>query len=254
MKYPSRFWIATCLILCFACMTATSATAGGETDLIPQLTVRGNATIQVPADQLQMQVGVTSEAKTVKQALDENTKKIQAIEQVFKKIGLSRKEYKTGRFQIQPRWSTRPPKYHDNWHAEIIGYRVNNHFSIKTRQIELGGKIIESCTRAGANTIDSIIFNLATPREYRSKAIAAATNNARADANALAAAAELRLGEVLDINLDDATSTPLRSRSMAFSAEMAKSAAPSLNLSPGEVTVHASVTITYEISGSLMKR
>ncbi|MEA2108541.1 MAG: SIMPL domain-containing protein [Pseudomonadota bacterium] len=252
MKRPSRFWIATCLTLCIACITATSA-AGGEAELIPQLTVRGNSTLQVPANQLQMQVGVTTEAKTVKQALDENTKKIQAIEQTLKEIGLSRKEYKTGRFQVQPRWSARPPKYHDAWQAEIIGYRVNNHFSIKTRQIELGGKIIESCTRVGANTIGSIIFNLATPQMYRSQAITAATANARADANALASAAELNLGEVLNISLDNATSTPLRSRSMAYAEGMAKSAAPSLNLSPGKVTVRANVTITYEISGSHKK-
>jgi len=231
---------------------ATSASAGEQT-IIPQLTVRGNATLQVQADQLQMQVGVTTEAKTVKQALDENTKKIQAIEQVFKKIGLSRKEYKTGRFQVQPRWSARPPKYHGNWQAEIIGYRVNNRFSIKTRQMKLGGKIIESCTKAGANTIDSIIFNLATPRKYRSKAIMAATANARADAKTLASAAELKLEEVLNISLDNAAATPLRSRAMAFDAEMAKSSAPSLNLSPGEVTVQARVTITYKVHGPLKR-
>jgi uncharacterized protein YggE len=252
MKCPFRFWITTCLTLCIACVTVTSATAG-EPTIIPQLTVRGKATLQVPADQLQLQVGITSEAKTVKQALGENTKKIQAIEQALKEIGLSKKEYKTGRFQVQPRWSARPPKYHDDWQAEIIGYRVNNHFSIKTRQIELGGKIIESCSRVGANTIGSIIFNLATPQMYRSQAITAANANARADANALASAAELNLGKVMNISLDNAAATPLRSRSMAFSAEMAKSAAPSLNLSPGEVTVQASVTITYKVSGPLKK-
>ncbi len=252
MKRPSRFWVATCLTLCIACIAATSATAG-EPAIIPQLTVRGNATLQVPADQLKMQVGVTTEAKTVKQALGENTGKIQAIEKVFKEIGLSVKEYKTGRLQIQPRWSTRPPQYRGHWQPEITGYRVSNIFSIKTKQIELGGKIIESCTRAGANTINSIIFNLATPQVYRSQAITAATANARADANALASAAELNLGTVLNISLDNAASTPLRSRSMAFSAEMAKSTAPSLNLSPGEVTVQASVTITYKVSGPLKK-
>jgi len=231
---------------------ATSAAAEKNT-IIPQLTVRGNATIQVPADQLQMQVGITTAAKTVKEALRENTEKIQAIEKVFKEIGLTRKEYKTGRLQIQPRWSTRPPQYRGHWQPEITGYRVINIFSIKTRQIELGGKIIESCTRAGANTINSIIFNLATPQIYRSQAITAATANARADANALASAAELNLGGVLHISLDNAASTPLRRRSMNFAEGMTKSAAPSLNLSPGEVTVQASVTVTYKISGPLKK-
>jgi len=252
MKRPSYFRIATCLTLLMA-FSAVTSTASGEPAIIPQLTVRGNATIQVPADQLQIQVGVTTEAKTVKQALRENTVKIQAIKKVFKEIGLSKKEYKTGRFQVQPRWSTRPPQYHGLWQPKITGYRVNNHFSIKTRQIELGGKIIESCTRAGANTINSIIFNLATPQMYRTQAITAATTNARADANALASAAELNLGAVLNISLNNAASTPLRSRSMAFSAGMAKSTAPSLNLSPGEVTVQASVTITYKVSGPLKK-
>jgi uncharacterized protein YggE len=248
MQKTSPFRITSCFVFFMVCLAATSA-AAGEAGPIPQLTVRGNATLQVPADQLQLQVGVVTEAKKVKLALEENTRKIQAIEQVFKEIGLSRKEYKTGRFQVQPLWSARPPKYDDNRQAEIIGYRVNNRFSIKTRQTELGGKIIESCTGAGANTIDSIIFNLATPREYRSKAIMAATANARADANALASAAELKLGEVLNISLDNAAATPLRSRGMAFDAEIAKSSASSLNLSPGEVTVRASVTISYKISG-----
>lgn len=230
------------------CMATTSA-ASGEPGLIPQLTVRGNATLQVPADQLQLQVGVVTEAKTAKQALQENTAKVQNIERALKTLGLGSKEYKTSRFQIQPRWSTRPSQYHGRWQPEIIGYQVNNSFSIKTRQLELGGKIIESCTRAGANTIDSIIFNLANPRTSRAQAITAATANARADANALASAAELKLGEVLKISLDNATTAPLRSRAMAFEAETAKSSLPSLNLSPGEVNVRASVSITYRVSG-----
>jgi len=254
MKRTSYFRIAACLTLLMAFGAVTTSTASGEPAIIPQLTVRGNATIQVPADQLQIQVGVTTEAKTVKQALRENTVKIQAIEKVFKEIGLSKKEYKTDRFQVQPRWSTRPPQYHGLWQPKITGYEVNNRFSIKTRQIELGGKIIESCTRAGANTINSIIFNLANPQMYRTQAITAATANARADANALASAAELKLGEVLNISLDNAASTPLRSRSVSFSAEMESAMPSSLNLSSGEVTVHASITITYKINGVHKKK
>ncbi|NIA19773.1 MAG: DUF541 domain-containing protein, partial [Xanthomonadaceae bacterium] len=117
----------------------------------------------------------------------------------------------------------------------------------------LGGKIIESCTRAGANTVNSIIFNLTTPQMYRVQAIMTATTNARADADALASAAELNLGQVLNISLDNAAATPLRTRSMNFAEGMAKTAAPSLNLSSGKVTVHASVTITYKISGAHKK-
>jgi uncharacterized protein YggE len=56
---PSRFWVVTCLTLRIACITATSATAG-EPAIIPRLTVRGNAILQVPADQMQMRVGVTT--------------------------------------------------------------------------------------------------------------------------------------------------------------------------------------------------
>ena len=227
---------------------AGAATAG-EQSLIPQLTVRGNATLQVPADQLQLQIGAVTEAKTARQALQDNTAKMQNIEQVLEKIGLNNKEYKTGRFQIQPRWSARPPKHQGQWQPEIIGYRVNNTFAITTTQLELGGKIIESCTRAGANTIHSIIFNLANPRLYRSQAITAATANARADAKTLASAAKLKLGDVLNISLDNAAAAPLRARAMAFDAKTAQSAAPSLNLSPGEITVQARVTITYKISG-----
>ncbi|RLB70447.1 MAG: hypothetical protein DRH04_03570 [Deltaproteobacteria bacterium] len=241
-------WFTISFIFFLMCTAATPA-AGGESTLISQLTVRGNATLQVPADQLQLQVGIVSEAKTAKQALRENTAKAQQIEQALKDVGLTGKEYKTGRFQVQPRWSTRPQKHRGQWQPAIIGYRVSNFFAIKTRRLELAGKIIEACTKAGANSINSIIFDLADPQKYRAEAIAAATANARADAGALASAAEVKLGKILNLSLDNAGSSPLRSRVMNFDAGMAKAAAPALNLSPGEVTVRAGVAITYKISG-----
>ena len=106
-------------------------------------------------------------------------------------------------------------------------------------------------TDAGANSIDSISFDLADPRTHRAEAIAAAAANARSDAAALAGAADLKLLHILGISLDEAgwqPPIPLMSAGRMAMAETAM--APPIE--PGEIIVRAGVTIVYEI-GSLGK-
>ena len=98
---------------------------------------------------------------------------------------MGEKEYRTGQFKISPKWAPRPRHSSEDWQPRIVGYSVANELLIRTKQLGLGGKVVEVCSKAGANDIGSISFDLADPRTSRVEVIELATANARQDAKAL---------------------------------------------------------------------
>lgn len=221
----------------------SQVTQTSERKVIPSLSVRGHATLKKPADQLRITLGVVSENPDATSALEENSRKMQVIVQAIKAVGLKEDEFETSRFQIRPIFSSRPRQAESGWQPQIIGYEARHHILVNTLKINLAGELIEAATKAGANSIDSIGFDLSDRRKYRAEAISIATENALADARTLADSAGVRLVRPLSIDLDDGQPTVI-SRQMVARAETG--IAPPI--SPGEITVSASVSIVYEIT------
>jgi uncharacterized protein YggE len=216
---------------------------GGQ-DEVPKLTVRGGAELQKPADQLRLQVAVVTEDAAATTALAENSRRMEAVIKALGKVGLTKQEYETGRFSVRPVYASRPRNAGPEWQRKIVGYEVTNSLSVKTGKLDLAGRLIQAANEAGANSID-VRFDLASPRTHRNEAITTATAHARADAEVLARAADVRLVRVLTIHLDQAGWQP-PVPTMARTTAMAEaSVAPPIR--PGDVTVRAAVTLVYEI-------
>jgi uncharacterized protein YggE len=233
-----------------AVLAPLPAVAGEAQEGPARLTVRGDATLKVPADQLRLNVGVVTDAPTAQAALDRNTEKMKRVAHALNAVGLSEADYETGQFEIQPQWSPRPRNpVGDDWRPHIVGYTVTNRLRVKTTEIDLAGKIIGAASDAGANTVDSITFDLADPRLHRGAAIAAAAANAIADARTLAAAASVHLVRVISLGLDEASAVPRPLRPLAMAEGMdLKTVAAMPPITAGEVTVRASVQVVYEIA------
>jgi uncharacterized protein len=214
----------------------------------PKLTVRGEAELRKPADRVQLSVGVINEAKEAGPALEENNQKMHAVVKALTKLGLTDDEYETGRFRVRPVYSRRPRQADPEWKPEIVSYEVANSITIKTKKLDLVGTIIQKANEAGANSVEVTGFDLANSRTYRAEAIATATSNALDDARTLAKAASLKLVRITAINLDH---EPVHTSEMRFTAPNARvmadsTAAPPID--PGDVEIHATVTIMYEIA------
>ena len=238
-------------LLAFICLLqpVTPATAAEVEAVVPVLTVRGAAQLEKPADELRIRVGVVTESDEAPTAMRENSRQMNDVIDALKKTGLTDKEYQTSRFQIQPVYTRRPRQADPAWKPKIIGYRVSNSLNVKTKKLKLAGELIQAANEAGANSIDSISFGLSDPRTHRAEAIRAATTNALADARTLAEAVSLRLVRVLSITLDQAAAPrPIPMQRMSAGMAMAEAAPPPIQ--PGDVTVHASVTVQYEIAAN----
>ena len=239
-------------LLAFVCMlqpVPPATAADGVETIVPSLTVRGDAQLDKPADELRIRVGVVTESDEAPTALRENSRQMNDVIDALKKTGLTDKEYQTSQFQIQPMYTRRTRQSPVDWKPKIIGYRVSNSLNVKTKKLELAGELIQAANEAGANSIDSISFGLADPRTHRAEAIRAATANALTDARTLAEAAGLRLVRVLSITLDQAAAPqPIPIQRMSAGMAMAEAAPPPIQ--PGDVTVRASVTVRYEIAAN----
>ncbi len=233
-------------IVLLGTLTAAAAEDASKLADLPKLTVRGDAELEKPADQVRLRVSVVTDATDAEEALGANSRRMRDVTQAIEKTGLTEKEYKTGRFTLQPQYSRRLRTDDADWRPEIVGYQVTNTLAITTKKLDLTGELIQAANEAGANSIDSIVFDLADARMHRAEAISAATANARGDALVLADAARIDLIQILSITLDEGGHRPIL-RATLRRPEMASAVAPPIR--PGDVTVRAAVTIVWEIHG-----
>jgi len=217
---------------------------------VAQLFVRGEAQLMVPPDQVSVSLGVTTESSTAKKSVAENTRKMNSLTNALANLGLSDSDYKTQNFQVQPVWSNRPKGAGGSWKAKIIAYRVTNTLYVTTLELDIIGDIIGASTEAGANQINSINFSLFNARQYRQQAIMQAMENARADADVLVAASGDRIKRTLSLHLDNASASKERVQVKAMarsSMALSQDAYAPPPISAGDITVRASVSVTYEL-------
>ncbi len=233
------------LMLAFIFVSAGSVNAESET---PLLSVHGIAELKVPADQIEVDLSIVSEEKTATAALAKSAKSTQLVVDALQALGLTKDEYRSGQFRIQPAWSARPKNPPVNWRAEIVGFTVTSPLHIKSKKKDLLGELINKVVEAGANQVNSVRFSLSDPRYYRQKAISVAAENAIEDAQTLALATSIKLIEVHALTIDDAAVSPVHmQRDQLSTRSFTKMESAVVPFNPGDVTVTARVSLSYRI-------
>ena len=115
------------------------------------LSVRGEATLKLKPDQVEMSLEAVTMAGSADEALAANSEAVVRLQQLLETEGLSREDYRTGQFSIQPQWSRPPRPAPANWAPEITGYRVSNSLQLKTSKIELAGRLLALAQQAQEN-------------------------------------------------------------------------------------------------------
>ena len=235
-------------IITAALMTASIALfADSNYDLTPKISVQGTGKISVPADQVEISIGVKTTNVSAKEAINKNTEKMKAVKDVLTKIGIPEKEYKTSGFNLSPIWSKAPRNYDASYEKKIVSYSVTNAYRIKTQKIDLSGELIAKSAEAGANNISDINFGIAKPQDYRKEAIQFAIKNARSDADAIAEAANQKIEKILNINLNNFYVPTARMSNKIFAAEGVMDSVQNIPVNPGEISIDVSVNVTYKI-------
>ncbi len=123
-------------------------------------------------------------------------------------------------------------------------YAVDNTVYVTVRNLETLGDLLDTAVQAGANTVNSIQFDVEEKDEALQQARAEAVEDARNQAQALAQAAGLTLGEIRSISFFDAPVYPLFDGKGGGGMAAAEAAVP---IQPGQLTFTVSVNVTYEL-------
>jgi uncharacterized protein YggE len=148
----------------------------------------------------------------------------------------------TTRYSIEPRYET--PRPGEAREPRIAGYVAHNEVEVESRQVDRVGALIDAATTAGANRIGGLQLTLSKHADLMRAAIEKAGADARGQAEAVAKGLGVRLKALVSASTSPAP-VPVFRRFEA-SAMAAESRAPT-PIEPGELTVSATLQVTYEI-------
>jgi uncharacterized protein len=221
-----------------AALACGPAAAPANAQVIPPSTisVNGEAQVSVPPDLAEIDGGVTSEAKTAREASDENNAAMGKVLLALKGAGIAEKDFQTSRLSLQPQYANQG-KPGPN---VVVGYRASNRVSIQLHDVSKVAGVIDTLVGAGANEIGGINFMVSEASKLLDDARARAIADARRKAEIYAKAAGITLGAPVSIS-ESSGSMPVRFRRME-SAMVA--AAP---VAQGEETLQVTVNVSWAI-------
>lgn len=218
-------------------LAATASSAFGQSTP-PSVSVTGEASISVPPDLAQVDSGVTTEAKTAREASDANNKAMAGVLQALKTAGIPEKDIQTSRLSLSPQ--SAPGRGGNNAPFVIVGYRASNRVTVTIRDVAKVADTIDVLVGSGANEISGISFQVSKASKLLDDARSEAIADARRKAEIYAKAASITLGAPISIS-EETSPAPMPYRKM--SAGVAASAP----VAQGEETLRVSVSVSYEI-------
>jgi uncharacterized protein YggE len=226
MKVPRAFFA-----IVIAAALGTAAHAADR-----QVTVTGEATVAVAPDAAVIRIGVTSSAKTAREASDANAQQMTGVLAAIKDTGIADRDVQTLRLSLQPQYDP-----NRTGAARLLGFQATNQLLVKIRDIDKLPGILDRAIGAGANEMSGIEFVVSEPSKLLDEARDEAVADARRKAERYAKAAGAKLGAVASIS-EEGSSPPPR-----LMQAMRAGAAP-LPIAPGEQTLRVVIMVSYELS------
>ncbi|MGH6666156.1 MAG: SIMPL domain-containing protein, partial [Pseudolabrys sp.] len=227
-----RVLLSACAIAA-ATLAPLSVRAAEKIDKL--VTVTGEATVAAAPDMALIRIGVSSQAKTARAASDANAREMTVVLAAIKENGVADRDIQTTSLSVQPQYDA-----NKTGAARLIGFQVNNQATIKIRDIGQLPAILDRAISAGANEMSGIEFVVSEKNKLLDQARAEAIADARRKAELYANAAGMKVGRVMSI-AEEGTAPPPR----PFQS-MRAGAAPAI--APGEQTLRAVVTVSYELT------
>jgi hypothetical protein len=205
------------------------------------LSLSASGAIKTTPDKVDISTGVTSEAKTAREALDQNIDAMTKVVEALKAEGIDPKDIQTTNFSVNPVYDQRP--YDKPQPPVVVGYRVTNQVRISLRDTKKLGAILDKVVTLGSNQIDSIEFGVEEPEALKDEARKLALKNVTDNAKLYAEAAGVGLGPILSISEEESSYQP-RFAAAPVAREMAKD----VPIEAGIATVEVRVRVTWEIN------
>src|SRR6202045_2232172 len=232
-----RIPLAVILATGFAATSMLAAPARAESEPPAVISVTGEAKISAPPDLAQIDGGVTSEAKTAREASEANNAAMGKVLLALKGTGIDEKDFQPSRLSLQPQSAPNrtsgPPV--------IVGYRASNRVTIRLRDVTKVASVIDTLVGAGANELGGINFMVSQASKLLDQAREQAIADARRKAEIYAKAAGVTLGAPISIS-EEGSPGPILYRN-----KMPMGMATAAPVAQGEETLQVTVAVSWAI-------
>lgn len=212
----------------------------------PKITVTGEGEARLSPDMAVIRLSVLREADTAREAMDANNEAMERVIAALKEAGVAERDIQTSGLSITPQY-VYPNENNGESRPRIDGYQVTNGLTVRVRELDEVGEILDRSVTLGVNQGGNIVFTNDDPKEALNEARRKAVEDALAKARVLTETAGVTLGDVLEIT--EATRgtpppMPLGVRAMRMEA----AADASVPVEAGENTYQVEVNITFGIN------
>jgi len=225
-----------------------SAQTGGDPGRT--ITVSNSATVRTDPDLAIVRASVEAtgdDAQTVRNQLSERSDRLY---QELVDSGIPEDQITTDRFEIGERTDrqrdTEGVDPGSEAAEELRFYEGTHRFRIEVTDVESVGTVVDTAVAAGADSIGRIEYTLSEQKrvDHRQQALESALAAARNEAEFIAAEVDTSVTDVRNVDTSNSRVSPVY-REVA--AEDTDAGSRSTELRPGDVTVRATVTVTYTI-------
>ncbi len=168
------------------------------------LSVTGSGTVSLTPDVAYINIGVHTEMDTASAAVSSNNNQTQKVIDALENAGIDAKDIRTTNFSIYPN------AQYDPQTNQKVGttYVVDNTVYVTSHDIAKLGALLDATVSAGANSVNSIQFDVADKTAAIKQARDAAVKDARTQADELATAAGISLGPIQTVEFYNSIPTP----------------------------------------------
>lgn len=205
------------------------------------ISATGDAEKTVAPDQAVIDIGYTVTKDTAAAAQNEMNTVMDKVIADLKASGIADSEIKTISFDVSPAY---------NWSSgtsEIYGYTATHSIEVKTTQFSKAGSIIDTATKAGANQINSVRFELKseTEKAIKQELYTMAAEDARTKADGIATGLGTAVKSVKSVSISNYNYPPIMYS--YDSVSKAEAGVAQTSVSPGELIVSVSVYVEFLI-------
>ena len=230
-------------VLLSACGTAVVPTAvqpAAAQPVVRNLSVTGAGQVSLKPDIAYIYIGVHTEDPSAADAVARNNADTQKLTDALKAQGVAADDIRTTNFSI---WTNTP--YSMDGQPGSPVYMVDNTVYVTVRDLAGLGDLLDAAVQAGANNINSIQFDVADKTQAMADARKAAVAAAKTQAQELAVAAGVSLGEIQTISYFDSVPYPVFDGVGRGGGAAVEDLSVPIN--PGTMQLTVTVTVSYEI-------
>ncbi len=210
---------------------------------LSSIRVTGDARVSAKPDRVQIDLGVQTQAQQSQEAAAANARQLDAVLAAVRKAAGPAAQLRTVSYSLSPNY-----QYHSGGgEPTITGYTALNVVEVQLDDLARIGDVIDAATRAGGNRVQGIQFTLRDQDTVRAQALREAATRARAEAQVLAEALNLRILRVLTVEESSPRIVPIRAHMAMARASASAAAEVPTPVEAGTLDVSADVTLTVEV-------